>query len=84
MIQTEADVIALMTAEITGAFRHGIVAGARLVMRDYSIDVCSQSSAICRITFDFKPARDGQYAGKDFTFTNRYGYRAEGRGVKKG
>ena len=67
-----------------GAFEHGILAGAELTMRGISVELCSPGSAICRITFDFKPAQDGQWFGKDFEFTNWYGYRAESNGVKAG
>ncbi|KAL8748857.1 MAG: hypothetical protein Q9184_007050 [Pyrenodesmia sp. 2 TL-2023] len=83
-LETQEDVTGLMTAEIQGAFEHGVAAGAELVMRDYRVDICSPTSAICQITFEFKPAKDGRCAGQDFEFTNYYGYRAEGAGVKAG
>lgn len=82
--QTQAEAAQLIAAEIRLAITSGF--GVHLALHADAIDVTpySATSALCRLTFTFKPPIDSEYAGKDWTFTNLYGYRAASAGEDAG
>ena len=60
--------------------RNNIVSGlgTKLVLETIdAIQVYSDTSAFCWLTWTFHPQAGGEFEGRGWTFTNVYGYRAE-------
>jgi len=72
----------LIQAEVQSVLKSGL--GLDMSIGDIEVTAYSDTSAICRLTFTYHPAPNSELAGKDWTFTNVYGYRAESTGVAAG
>lgn len=48
------------------------------------VEVYGQASALCWLHWAFRPKTGSEYEGKDWTFTNIYGYRAATDGAGAG
>lgn len=49
--------------------------GCHMTLEGVSSAPCSETSALCWITFTFHPQPGHELAGREWTFTNVYGYR---------
>nr|POE56045.1 hypothetical protein CFP56_78789 [Quercus suber] len=71
---------ALMTSEMRTAIESKL--GVHMTLKDLRVEIMSDTSALCWITFVFHPAEESGH--KAWNFTNLYGYRAETKGVAAG
>jgi hypothetical protein len=59
--------------------------GTKLILQEIEkIEPYSDTSAFCWIRWTFQPQKGGQFEGRDWTFTNVYGYRAASGGNEAG
>ena len=59
--------------------------GTRLILeRVEKIEIYSDTSAMCWLTWSFHPQAGSEYEGRSWTFTNIYGYRASSAGHSEG
>jgi len=75
-LKNRSEAAHLIEKEMRKNISYGI--GTCLILEDISkVEVYSPTSALCWISWTFRPAAGSDFEGRPWRFTNIYGYRAE-------